>query len=260
MAIEDAERVLRTTRDRFDAFVQSINTWRAAHPNAHSVFVRTVGSKAIFCAQIHDEPPAEWSDAIGTIVGDLRKALDYAVYACAEANASAPLSPAEQRALQFPIFVDETEFRRRGLKQIRSLSAEAISYLESIQPWQRPEPSRDVLHALSVMAGIAKHRLPPPVWTVLNSTAIRIVSDGSAVPTTLYGHVVTGALRDGAPVFEMGLKANQQISSMTLDVQLNTHVGFDEAALGFAGDVVESLGIFGGVSVQIVNELRQFAQ
>lgn len=66
--------------------------------------------------------------------------------------------PPDAGKLQFPVAVDEMDFRRQ-VKRLKSLPAEVIASLERAQPYQSPEgPRSNLLFWLHELARIDRHR------------------------------------------------------------------------------------------------------
>lgn len=113
-----------------------------------------------FRAQIRFDPPIP--DTLPMIIGDavhnLRSALDH--LACALAELENPTaSETGHFGVEFPIYITEGEFNRRGAAKIKKLATAAHDEIKSLQPYHAGDDARLqrlwVLHQLDI---IDKHR------------------------------------------------------------------------------------------------------
>lgn len=83
-------------------------------------------------------PLLDWGVYIGEITHNLRSALNYLVYQLALLNSlNKPETVAGDKVLQFPIFIDEREFERKGQRMIRLLRPEHKVRIKRLQPYSR---------------------------------------------------------------------------------------------------------------------------
>jgi len=97
--------------------------------------------KYIYRIKIDGPPPSlDWGVYIGEITHNLRSALNYLVYQLALLNGSNKLtSVAQDKRLQFPIFLKSKEFRAKGKNMIKLLRPEHKARIERLQPYKRSD-------------------------------------------------------------------------------------------------------------------------
>jgi hypothetical protein len=136
------------------------------------------------------DPPVVLDAIIGEIAHGLRSALN---------NLASALSSAPDGKTDFPIFIDETDFIRRGRPAIRTLSARHRDAIECLQPYQRAEPADAPLAILNTLARVDKHREGTfqVIANVYASMTFRAVRDISG-----YGEasIYAGVMKDGDPL------------------------------------------------------------
>lgn len=119
----------------------------------------------IYKFRILEQPPLAWAVVVGEFIHSLRSALEQAVYQLTILHAGRPLA-----GTGFPIFKDRDAFNRRriygrptrnsGAYQIRGIRPTAKAFVESVQPYNSPNPDDNPLWAIQKLWNKDKHRLP----------------------------------------------------------------------------------------------------
>ena len=116
-----------------------------------------------FRVNIKYEQPDDWGLIVGDILGNLRAALDHAVYRHAVARpgaAGTPLTSKQERALQYPFVHAESEWPNEKAKLAKFFEdAKVIEEIEKTQPFQSPKPE------------LAFVRPAQSTWSTTTSTA-----------------------------------------------------------------------------------------
>ena len=122
-------------------------------------------------------PPStlsDWSLSIGESVHNLRSSLDNLAYALATLKQNPPSKP---RAIKFPIYQEETQFRNGSASTLGQLTQLAAELIEKMQPFQRNNsnvkgtPADDPLVILNWLSNQDKHQIPIVVHLLPNSIA-----------------------------------------------------------------------------------------
>lgn len=110
--------------------------------------------RAIF--RLVKEPPDNWAVPMGEIIHNLRSALDHLVY-----EASAPDEDGRPLTMtEFPIYIDESRFRDKGMRKIRGLNPATHALVERYQPFTNTDPTIvPYLWLLQQLSNTDKHRL-----------------------------------------------------------------------------------------------------
>lgn len=112
-----------------------------------------------------------WGLDIGDFVHNLRSALDHLVWSLIVHHGIAPTNRHE-----FPVFLDEVDYRRSAPKKLAGLSSGALDEFESLQPFRSPvaglEPQVQPLWLLHQMDVVDKHRLLHVVRCIADTSAL----------------------------------------------------------------------------------------
>jgi len=97
----------------------------------------SISGKDIYRIKIDGVPPSlDWGVFIGEIAHNLRSALNYLVYQLALLNsANKPETVAGDKRLQFPIFTDRGDFKRKRKGAIGLLTLKHQTIIEGLQPY-----------------------------------------------------------------------------------------------------------------------------
>src|SRR5688572_14525128 len=155
--------------------------------------------RAIF--RVLKQLPDEWPVALGEIIHNLRSALDHLVYeASAPDENGVPLTRTE-----YPIFADETEYRKSGPRKIRGLNDATRAFVELHQPFMNRKPKTiSPLWLLHQLSNTDKHRELNVIVRAHPLTRIEALIKPTRTPLS-EGHIVTqvtiindALLEDGA--------------------------------------------------------------
>ena len=144
-----------------DALDAEIHRWTSGPRNPRRLQrIRDGVPPTEFRAQFRFDPPI--LDTVPMLIGDavhnLRSALDH--LACALADLEVPpTSETGQPDIEFPIYISEAEFIKRGARRIEKLPPSAQDEIKSLQPYRAGNNARfQLLWALHRLDIIDKHR------------------------------------------------------------------------------------------------------
>lgn len=128
-----------------------------ADPQPVSVEPEPHGLYYVLRQRLIREPPySRWAVLIGDAVHNARCALDYVAWQLAERNA--PMRTKPDRLTLFPLFGDEVHYRTVGVRRLRHVGDDARTLIESLQPYNRPDPAADPLLWLEDLDVTDKHK------------------------------------------------------------------------------------------------------
>jgi hypothetical protein len=134
----------------------------------------------VLYAIVREPPPRELALLVGDALHSLRSALDHLVY---------ELVPPRNRKslkLQFPIFVDECEFKVRSPPMIKGIKGDERTLIERLQPYAAADPPQnDPLAILRKLSNLDKHRLLVPMISGTSVKDTWIGSDNAKIRWTL---------------------------------------------------------------------------
>jgi hypothetical protein len=135
-------------------------------------------------AVVRELPPRTFAPIIGDAVHNIRSALEYLVY---------ELAPSEVRkkgSTQFPIFLDEDGFKKRGSKMLTGITGDARKVIERVQPYLASNPPRhDPLAILQKLSNRDKHRLLVPMIAAVSREEVWVAADNADIEFT---HIEAG--------------------------------------------------------------------
>lgn len=270
-ALDDARIRIERAKAGRERLKDEIAAWRSAHPNAFGVvpdwdehhLMRMHDGRIRLLARVEASPPKAWGLLVGDILGDMRSALDYAVYALAVANTRLD-PPPDEKWLEFPIATTEAWFReKRVQRKLSGLSVQARDYIESVQPYQPgfggPSGVTSPLWLLNEMVGPSKHRFIPVFWTMLHSTQLQFMPGINATFSDMRAYRHGTELIDGTPLVDLKLAVTAQNAAIPLGASITPYVAFRPSTnLPASGEVYMELGKIGGPVEDVVNHLEAF--
>ena len=137
-----------------DGLDGEVRAWQDTKPYTFTDDVNAQFTRYSKVAHVHNEPPiTRWSLIIADIFHNLRCSLDHLVYAIAVHES------ADTKGLQFPIC--DSSLSANDQKRIASLSKSVRAAIESMQPYNRGNPSlpQPPLTILRDIDNTNKHRL-----------------------------------------------------------------------------------------------------
>jgi hypothetical protein len=186
----------------------------------------TKESKYLFRLNLppHD-PDSRWSLMIGDCLHCARTALDYLAWRLAGSDLN-------DRQTQFPIFLTEGGFEKRGLPRVERIARDAVAEIRKLQPFNRTNPKRSILWTLHELDARDKHKLLTTTQALSKQFG---VSFDHALPIQVPAQAMTMfGLKHDAIFAEVGGAPNQ-------DVQVKTDFAFD---IAFQEDVLPCEGVF----------------
>jgi hypothetical protein len=262
VSFDDARIRLERARSNVDRLRVSVAAFAKSHP--HKVRVDQDGKGRVrLIATVPDSPPRDWALVVGDVLEDLRAVLDYAVYALSVASSAQNPPPSASR-LAFPICKDAAAWRSAiAQRRLDGLSAEAIAWIESQQPYQPDNVGTSeapaALLVFDQLVGIHKHRFLPVMWALLDALELPIqVMDAGIEEFVAYR--LAGELVDGAVLAEFRVAAKAKVARVRLSPTIRTHVAFDLDVTGGARfDVPWFLEGMVVVADQYLGQLEAFA-
>ena len=158
-----------------------------------------------FRVSVKHEQPDDWGLIVGDILGNLRAALDHAVFGHAAARADAagaPLTSKQERALQYPFVHTEPEWPNEKAKLAPFMDATVLDEIEKTQPFRAQKPEWHSFALLNRLVNEDKHRTVRvvthvnEVFTVQPGTEADIVSIEKAPREMVDGAVMAEATVD----------------------------------------------------------------
>ena len=111
---------------------------------------------------IGGRPEQKWGVAADVITGQMRSALDHAVYSLSAHDQDGGIHPDNPGVrTQFPIFTARNEYLRKRARDLAGITEEHKKVIDEFQPFQRAttaERLRDPLAELSALDNRKKHR------------------------------------------------------------------------------------------------------
>lgn len=204
---------------------REIRYWRSQNQNPITHHHNADKTEYYFHVTWSIEPDlTRWAVIAGDCVHALRSSLDHAMWACAQVEGL----PREWRG-QFPIFKDESWYRREVDKQLAGIkNSDVIALVDRVQPWRHQEtPYHHSLWIVHDLDLIDKHRTLPVVPIVPQ----RITLDAflghdvpkSAVPPTFIAH--DRPIENNALLFTMYTPTPPTEGQMKLDLEMG--IGFE---------------------------------
>jgi hypothetical protein len=135
----------------------------------------------ILYSVIREPPPRELALPIGDVIQNIRGALDHLVYELATPRARKSIR------LQFPIFLDECEFKVRSSPLIKSIGGDERTLIERVQPYVAWDPPADnPLAILRELSNFDKHKLLVPLVAAPRHSESFITSTNADITFTFY--------------------------------------------------------------------------
>jgi hypothetical protein len=192
-------------------------------------------------------PHNRWGSILGDVVHNMRSALDYIAWRLAGSNLA-------DRYIQFPLCetIDQWKGFQWRLQKSAPIHADALAYIQSLQPYTRPDPQRAFLWILQELDARDKHKL----ITLTQSLARTAKISGRGQMLIPY-EAIENPLENGTIIVEY---AGPPEASANLEIDLAFQVVFDNSLGALANCEVGSVlyPIFNAVDVIIANfESRQ---
>jgi hypothetical protein len=151
-----------------------------ARPDMYQPFVEAHPEKAgwtILKVRFIEELPHEFEEIVGDILGNLRSALDHAVYGIALAVAESANSPKPKiDTACFPFAKDAAHFENALKGRCASVPAELHSIFRDCKPYNG---GNEPLWALNVIRGTDEHAILVPAGTVAFVDGMEIHAEGA---------------------------------------------------------------------------------
>jgi hypothetical protein len=249
---------LERAQQHLDALQQEIERFLRRHPYTVIEEFNEEAGEYLLRAQVLEEPPSRWGVEVGDVVHNLRSALDHLVWQLALSHGGTAPSGTE-----FPVFVDETAFKRSskggGRYKIRGISPDAKTIIEALQPYHAGENTeRHWLWALQQISNWDKHRTIHVVGAVLANSAYQI----QRVEDAEFGiseSVAYGPFVDGAVVARFSLTPTGPNPKVYMNSHFFFEVAFDQEGPGRGEVIFVALSNFRMRVREIAARLSDFA-
>jgi hypothetical protein len=145
------------------------------------------------------ELPADFALLVGDAAHNLRSALDHIVYALAKP----PLSPDEERSLQFPLTSKRETWRKHWRSWLPRVPVKARTLINGFQPYRRKKPRDNMLLAqLQTINNWDKHRRLSIVGTHVKRSNLTIeIGEGGARTTKQINY--SGPIKKGTVIAKL---------------------------------------------------------
>lgn len=161
-------------KQKLDALQAQVGPFLDSRP--YRVEVEQPPGKFIATVRIDRPPDPDWAVDAGEVANDVRSALDYLVFQLAIDNGANP----RQDRTQFPIFLDDTEYRKGGRRSHRERMLAGVSTrhrrdIDNLQPYQRGRQAApdDPLALLRSISDRDKHREPHVTLSVMGTMTVK---------------------------------------------------------------------------------------
>lgn len=222
--------------------------------------VEVESSRYLMIVFIKREMPIEWSLIAGDFLQNLRAALDHLVWQLVIANGFKPTA-----GNAFPIFDERPPSkrsdreRRKWERCIHGVHRDAVSYIESCQPYHGADgPTTHLLWALRELSNEDKHRTLIPALSAIEARPDRmnleIVGVRDVRAPIEGGKVMAGkALKNGSLVLEAPVEVTGPDPEVKMEGNLPLDVGFGEIPVPLQGfiQMIEAVGA-------TIGQARQF--
>jgi hypothetical protein len=143
-------------------------------------------------AVIREKPPIGLATVIGDAVQNMRASLDYLVYELA------PPEVQKKRKTQFPIFTEESAFKKHAPPMIEGITGDNSEVIERMQPYNQTNVhANDPLAILNKLSNRDKHRLLIPMIAAVNRMSVWVGADNADVR---FHFLNGGPIEDGAEI------------------------------------------------------------
>lgn len=193
--------------------------------------------------------PLEWSTVIGDCIQNLRSALDHTIWF---------LSKRPTRKTEFPLFDDPDKFKRDSRKKIGSISPDAQTIVQGLQPYHRRDanPAHPVeflegLWLLHEFSNIDKHRTVHLTASVLAGSTLRIKTEW----IDFADQIPPGPLEPGTVIANI---PSDSLLNLDLEVDVGLHFGVGVAfkeGPGAGRDVLATLTTMAGAVSYVIEQL-----
>lgn len=226
---------LKVARAEYHAkrFRKRAEAYAAKEPYSAVGKIDQIRNRAVYIAQVKEEPPDELRVVVGDCIHNLRAALDNLAYALAVRQSGSP--PPNERSICFPIRDTPNMFpsqKNTGIV-LGAMPPSARGVIESLQPYhRRKDPQRHPLWVLRDLDDFDKHR----VLHVVNATSNRAAFQFSVPVKGVKIHHYFGPLENGTELawFDLSdavvdIPGGGPEVGVDLDVNLGFGISFDKA-------------------------------
>jgi hypothetical protein len=162
-------------------------------------------------------PQLLWGAMLGDAIHNARSALDYIAWQLAGSDLA-------DRASLFPIYKSPDDWSAKKWRyEKRPIHPEAVAFIQSLQPYRRPEPERTKLWILQELDARDKHKFIALIQSLARTAQVSGMGHEMLIPYS----AIEAPLENGTVIVEypgpMQLPTN-------LKVDLAFQVAFDKAA------------------------------
>lgn len=170
-ALESVRLKINRAQDHLDALNMKVDALERRQPYRFRTSSNLDRTRHEVRAVVQEEFPATWGLDVGDFVHNLRSALDHLVWSLVLSHGATPTNRTE-----FPIFLEEADYRRGAVQKIAGLPADVMSEFEALQPYRCPvadiEAALQPLWLVQQMDIVDKHRLLHLVRCIADSTEL----------------------------------------------------------------------------------------
>jgi hypothetical protein len=189
----------------------------------------------VLYAIVREDPPRTLAPIIGDALHNIRSALDQLAYELASLQAR------KSRTTQFPICMDESQFRQAdSLRKIASITGDERDLIERVQPYNAIDPPRhDPLAILNKLSNRDKHRLLVPCVAAVNTAESWVASSNAEVN---FEFIEPGPVKHNARIVALTARPKNPSAGMTLHPRSGLQIALsDTGADDLRLEVVELL-------------------
>ena len=219
--VDSAMRIDRASQ-QFNSLKSEITEWLRRQTYQISV-KNDVRTREGSLELIEVEPtPTSWPLVSSEIVGHLRAALDNAIYHVSVAHTGQQVPRTE-----FPIFIEEEDFVKNGLKRVRGIPDRVRAVVETAQPCRNDQPKNNALWVLHELCNSEKHQQLPVVEIFRNVDVS--VSHLRGIERIQTKHANPGPLKDGTEIARWKIEAITGEGDVKVDFKLARDIVLDVA-------------------------------
>jgi hypothetical protein len=160
-------------------------------------FERSTDEDGVLHATLRfNELPSEWSLLISEAVHSMRASLDHLVFGLARLAQGRPLTEAEARGCEFPIFGPRPMTEPERTRKIGLLAPESQQVIATVQPSEREDFAATKLWVLHGLDNRIKHRVIEPALVAYSAFMPQFMLVGEVTMVT-----PNSPLHDGLEVF-----------------------------------------------------------
>lgn len=238
---------IRRGEEHLEAIDAEVQAFLKGHPYRPVAEFDPQSGENIVRVRVISEPSSRLAAIIGDCVHNLRSCLDHLAWQLVLANGEHPDSRTE-----FPVFKDRDVYENRSASKVRGIAPEMLAIIESLQPYNAPDPTGEPLWILHDLSRVDKHQELHVVGGTIQGTSHALLTQGGDIDLVYVRP--DGPFEDGAVV--------QRVRLDPADAKVDVHFGvayamhFEPGGPARGEQVVRTLGVLSEAVTETVNRFR----